>query len=449
MHRLALLLYSILIVQLGTSQIDPELSIQLQTELNNSVENNGNHGVSAYLIMPDGKTWSGTSGIGKSNVAITDTTLFNGASTTKMNIAILILLMAEEDLIDLDASWPEYLSLDLDFDTSITVRQLLNHTSGIKDYLETANSGNDIMADFNRFYTPQEILEDIVDPTPDFTVGTGFQYSNSNYVLAALIAESVTENSLSTELRNRIWLPLGMHHTYFGGYEEYTESIAGIWWNFGNGVIDYSDLPTTSIHSYAYGAGNIVTCPSDLAILLSSLINGQLLTDSSLNEMKMFVPNSFGSWTAGYGLGIHHSNQLNDQVLGHDGYYTNLTDMFHSSSCEFTLVTMTNTQTSWFGIFNPMYSIVTDYCESIDVSDVTDIDSKLNLQICPNPTSGNIDISSNVLFNEIELRDLTGKLIDKITSRTKKISLTLEDAGTFLITIKSHQNIETQKIVVF
>jgi len=433
-------------IQVGISQIDPALADQLQNELNSSVSNSGNNGVSAHLIMPNGQIWNGTAGVGRQGLPVTETTLFHGASTTKFNIAILMLLLAEDNLVDLDETWSNYVSFNVEFDPLITVRQLLNHTSGIADYLETASSGNDIIADFNYFFTPQYILENIVSDIPDFPAGTDFNYSNSNYVLAALIAEAVTGNPVQTELRNRIWNPLGMEHTYFGAYDTYTEHTAGVWWNFGDGLVNYSEMPTTSMLSYAYGAGNIVTCPTDLAILLNAIISGQLLSTQSLNEMLTFVPESYTSWTAGYGLGIHHVNgETDDNVIGHDGYYTNLTDMFHSMDYGFTLVTMTNTQTTWFGIFNPMYNILSNYFMN---ADVIEFENKIDLSIYPNPTKNQFNITCAQIIDEIEIKDVMGKLIYHANPYDKNISLMIDEKGLYFVTVKSDQQITTRKLIM-
>ena len=396
--------------------------------------------------MPNGQVWSGTAGVGRQGFAITETTLFHGASTTKFNIAILMLLLAEEDLVDLDETWSSYVSLDVEFDPLITVRQLLNHTSGIADYLETAGSGAYITSDFNYFYTPQYILENIVSDTPVFPAGTSFQYSNSNYVLAGLIADAVTGNSVHIELSNRIWNPLGMEHTYFGAYDTYTEQTAGVWWDFGQGLQNYSEMPTTSMLSYAYGAGNIVTCPADLATLLNAIINGQLLSTESFDEMKTFVPASYSSWTAGYGLGIHHMNgEAEDNVLGHDGYYTNLTDMFHSEYYGFTLVTMTNTQTGWFGIFNPMYDILTNYFIN---TEAIELKNKNDLSLYPNPANNQFSIKSSKIIEEIEIRDVFGKVLYQAYPNNKNITLTIDKDGLYFVTIKSGQQTITRKLIV-
>ncbi|MGB1205971.1 MAG: serine hydrolase [Chitinophagales bacterium] len=446
MKNLIILCLLISFIQLAKAQVDMTLAIQLKNVIENSVSNLENHGVSAHLMMPNGTVWNGTAGVGKNNLPITDTTVFHGASTTKLNIATLVMLLAEENLIDLDESWNTYASLDVEFDTLITVRQLLNHTSGIADYLETASSGNDITSDFDYFFTPQHILENIVSDVPSFSAGTSFQYSNSNYALAALIVETVTGNPVQTELRNRIWTPLEMNHTYFGAYETFTEPSAGVWWNFGNGLKSYNNVSTTSMLSYAYGAGNIISCPTDLALLLSALLNGELVNAESLDEMLAFVPNSFSSWTAGYGLGIHHaSGQNNDMVIGHDGYFSNLTSMFHSMEHGFTLVTMTNTQTQWFGIFNPMYDILSDYFMATAINEPN---YNTELRIYPNPSNGQFYITSQQNIDEIEIKNVVGKTIYHALSQSKNISLTLKTEGLYFVTATLGSQTITNKLII-
>lgn len=446
MQKIIILCCVIFLTLKVKAQIDTELATQLQDALNNSVSISNNNGVSAYLIMPNGDTWNGTAGLGQQNIPITDTTLFHGASTTKFNIAILMLLLEEDNLIDLDSAWNNYLSLNVEFDTTITIRQLLNHTSGIADYLETPTSGADVIADFNFFYSPQYILENIVNDVSLFPVGTGFQYSNSNYVLAALIAEAVTGNPVHTELRNRIWNPLGMNHTYFGAYETYTEPTAGVWWNFGNGLVDYSNMPTTSMLSYAYGAGNIVSCPTDLGILLNEILKGQLLSTQSLDEMKTFVPNSFSSWTAGYGLGIHHQfGQSDDVVIGHDGYYTNLTDMFHSMNHDFTLVTMTNTQTEWFAIYNEMYDIISNYFLT---SRVDEFENETNVTVYPNPTKNQFTLASEKNILEVEIKDALGRIFYHAKPNDKNVLMTINKNGLYFLTIKFDKQSILKRLVV-
>lgn len=417
------------------AQVDPALAEALQAALNSSVSTDGNIGVSAQLMLADGNTWSGQAGTGRGGQAISDSSLFHGASTTKLNVAILTLLLMEEGLLALDAPWTSYVNLNVDFDPEISLRQLLGHTSGIADYLETASSGSDITSDFSYFYTPQEILEDIVPGTPLFTAGDSFTYSNSNYVLLGLTIEAVTGNPLHTELRSRIWEPLGMEHTYLGAYESYTEPQAGVHWNFGFGLQDYSDVPSTSMLSYAYGAGNIVSCPSDLALLLHALMSGQLLAPASMDEMLSYDPSSYASWTAGYGLGIHHaSSDPDDTLLGHDGYYSNLTDMFYSENCGFTLVTMSNTQTEWFGVFDLLHAIVQDYCSTTDLPEES---SYLRVDVYPNPSTDLLQISSNARIEAVEILDSSGRMVYKASGDLRRVLLDTIGNGIFTVMIQT------------
>lgn len=393
----------------SNAQIDSVLAVQLQQILNNRVLISGDNGVSACVIMPNGDTWKGTAGVGEGSIAITVTTVFHGASTTKANIATLLLLLAEDGLLNLDSSWHKYVNtLNVDFDTTITVRQLISHTSGIADYLEVGGSGNYVTCDFNHAFTPVEILENIVSGIPDFSPGTDFNYSTSNFVLAALIAETVTGNPVQQELRTRIWNPLGMTHTYFGGFETYTEPRAGVWWDFGSGLQNYSDSSETSMLTYGYGGANIVSTPEDLAHFVRALLTDTLLSQTSMNQMQVFSPNSYSTWCAGYGLGIHHANSFaNDSMLGHDGYYTNMSDMFHSFDYGFTLVAMTNTQTQWFAIFDQMYNAIKNY---IAVGIMENTASQL-LNLFPNPTTNAFTIN-NVLSNKTALLQIINPLGD-------------------------------------
>lgn len=450
-------MFLLIIISSGVNaQIDTALASQLQQILNNRVQVNGNHGVSACLIMPNGAVWKGTAGVGQGSVAITDSTVFHGASITKANIAALLLLLAEDGLLNLDSSWHKYVSfLNVSFDTTITVRQLLNHTSGIADYLEASGSGSHVTNDFNHAFAPVEILENIVGGVPDFAPGTNFNYSTSNYVLAALIAEAVTGNPVQQELRTRIWGPLGMNHTYFGGFENYTEQRSGVWWNFGSGLKNYSDNAETSMLTFGYGGANIVSTPEDLAVFAKALLTDTLLTQASMIQMQSISPFSYASWCAGYGLGIHHAYTFaNDSTLGHDGYYTNLSDMFHSFDYGFTLVTMTNTSTQWFAIFDQMYSAIRNYV----TTGIHERHQPSSIIISPNPANDFITIENNVPFwnkefYTIEFYNQLGKKAlstnRELSFRTQaKIDVSALPVGVYAVEIKSANFKEIKKLII-
>jgi len=454
MKKFTFFLCFIALTTMTNAQIDSSLAAQLQNVLNTQVSVSGNHGVSAHLILQNGQTWSGTAGVNGLSMPITDSTVFITASISKLNIAILLLMLAQDSLISLDDTWHKYLpTLNVAFDTNITIRQLLNHTSGIKDYLEVPANAHYVTSNFSTFYTPQYILENIVSGVPDFPRGTNFNYSNSNYALAAYVAEAATANSLQSELRTRIWNPVGMKHTYFGAYESIPDQRAGVWWNFGAGLTNYSNQSDTSMLSFGYGTDNIVTCPTDLAKLVHALLNNQLLSPQAMNEMLAFVPQSFVQWTGGYGLGIHHFlGQTVDTLLGHDGKFCNLSDVFHSSMCGFTLATMTNTETVWEGIYGPMYDIIRTYyqCNAVPVANfyastrdactgatITFSDSSTNMR----PTSWNWSFPGGTLTGGTTLTDSMPQVIYN-TPGTYSVSYTAStSAGSNSITKNAYLTI--------
>lgn len=430
------------------AQIPPALATQLQQILNNRVLVNGDKGVSASLIMGNGDSWSGTAGVGQNSVSISDTTVFHGASITKANVATLILLLAESNLLHLDSSWSKYLSLNANFNPTITIRQLLNHTSGIKDHLETPSAGTLIPSNFNYSFTPQEILENIVDDTPLFALGTNFSYATTNYALLSLIAQTVTGNPVQQELHSRIWDPLGMTHTYFGGFESYSEPRAGVWWNFGSGMQNYSNQSYASMLTLGYGGANIVTTPGDLAKFARALYTGTLLTSASFNQMKTFAVNSTSFWN-GYGLGVHRMYSGSVNTLGHDGYYTNMSDMFHSYDYGLTLVTMTNTETQIFAIYKAMYTAIKNYI-TLNVKENVLMES---LHVFPNPTANNFTVKfdSETKNSKLVLIDHTGKIVRSSSSlQTQIMEVNTSDlpSGIYTLKIQSEDFVWTKKMVV-
>lgn len=389
------------------AQFDPELAAELEAILEEQIAG-ANHGVAASVILENGEEWNGWAGDDGAGDPITASTVFYGASSTKLHVAICLLQMVEEELIYLDDSWDSYVSLNVNIDPTITVRQLLSHISGIADYLETASASGYILNDPEYAFSPQEIMEDIVSSDPVFPAGTDLQYSNSNYVMLGLIVEAVSGNDLFTELRNRIWDPLELTHTYGGGHESFTEPTAGVWWNFGEGFNNYSDMSHSAMLSFAYGAGGIVTTPKDQAHLLEALFDGELLDPSSMDLMMDFVPESFDDWPAGYGLGLHHAiNTGSDEVLGHDGYYANMSSTFHSTSYGFTLTTAINTQSAWYGVFAPLYDALVNHLET----GVNDTFIATEIRLFPNPATNQIQVEGVNSQTKISIVSSQGQML--------------------------------------
>ena len=101
----------------------------------------------------------------------------------------------------------------------MTIRQLLNHTSGIPDFGMADGFGEQLAANRDRRWTPAEVVALVADKEPAFPPGTDYGYSNTNYVLLGEVIETVTGHGWAQEIRRRILDPLKLRDTYVAGFE--------------------------------------------------------------------------------------------------------------------------------------------------------------------------------------------------------------------------------------
>ncbi|MEV7027435.1 serine hydrolase domain-containing protein [Kitasatospora sp. NPDC093558] len=274
----------------------------VQQGLDALVRDEGVPGALASVRKGDGRTRNYTAGV--ADLATGAKVPVDGqvriGSNTKVFTAVVVLQLVGEGKIALDKHVDDYLPGVVRGDgidgRNITVRQLLQHTSGIPNYLK---------ADLQpRFYEPRELIDTALRYKAEFTPGERFGYSNTNYVLAGLIAQRVSGRPLAAEIERRIIKPAGLRHTYFPGpgdetiREPHPEGY-------------YRDAPGAPLRditeidpSWGWAAGQMISTNSDLNRFFSELLHGGLLQPAQLAEMEKTVPaESFGPG-AGYGLGL-------------------------------------------------------------------------------------------------------------------------------------------------
>ncbi|MFF1699735.1 serine hydrolase domain-containing protein [Streptomyces sp. NPDC058257] len=223
-------------------------------------------------------------------------------SNTKTFTAVLVLQLVGEGKIGLDATVDTYLpglvrgeKID---GRRITVRELLQHTSGLPDYVKYL--GEDV-----RHYEPRELLDIALQHKGDFAPGEKWAYSNTNYVLAGLIVEKVTHRPLAKELERRIIKPTGLRHTYFPAPGDVTirePHPKGYYQDSAGAPLrDGTELDP----SWGWAAGQMISTNSDLNRFFTALLAGRLLPAAQLAEMRTTVPAGapFASG-ARYGLGL-------------------------------------------------------------------------------------------------------------------------------------------------
>jgi D-alanyl-D-alanine carboxypeptidase len=271
--------------------------------------------------MPDGSRWSAAMGEADlgSGRPVTEDTPFVVGSITKTFVAALVLQLAEEGLLELDAPLSRWLP-DYPDAGEISLRQLLNHTSGVFNYFEHPRYNSIVFGGPQESWTPEEILSRF-RRTGHFPPGQGFRYSNTGYILLGLVIEAVTGNSLGDELRGRIFEPLGMNDTYFQGDGPPPRSAAQGHLRRQRGYREISDgtdyRPTTSAATVAWAAGAIVSSAHDIATWGRALYGGDVLRPASLAEMIDVgaTPHARGT----YGLGTRTRLLSGARAFGHTG----------------------------------------------------------------------------------------------------------------------------------
>jgi D-alanyl-D-alanine carboxypeptidase len=244
------------------------------------------------------------------------------ASVTKPFVATVVLQLVAEGRLSLSDTVERWLPGILAYGDQVSIRQLLNHTSGVPEYLvvpllELYGSEQGRF----RSWTPRELVALVADQPPSFPPGTTFSYSNTNYVLAGLIVEAATGRTLGQELAGRIFRPLRLRDTFFPVNRPDIPGRNAHGYSLPLGeqgpVVDGPLLDFTVYNpSLAWAAGNLVSDLGDLTRFFRALLGGRLLSPGLLAEMTTTVPIGQG---AGYGLGLLVLETPCGRLIGHDG----------------------------------------------------------------------------------------------------------------------------------
>jgi D-alanyl-D-alanine carboxypeptidase len=223
------------------------------------------------------------------------------ASNTKMFTATVVLQLVGEGKVALDEPIETYLPGLVRDGRNITVRQLLQHTSGLADYDEVLIS--DYFAVQHTYFEPRQLLDAALTKPALFAPGTGWSYSNTNYVVAGLLVQQVTGRPIGEEITHRIIERLGLRDTYWPEEQTIRGPHPHSYWPGADGSpVDVTDQEM----SMGWAAGQLIGTPRDLNTFLAALIGGKLLKPAQLKEMQTLVdaPEFDTTGTGRYGLGL-------------------------------------------------------------------------------------------------------------------------------------------------
>jgi D-alanyl-D-alanine carboxypeptidase len=303
-------------------------SSSLQSSLNDLVTNDGFPGAMAAVTEPDGTVTNYVSGVSElgNDAPPPEDGLVRIASNTKMYTSVVVLQLVEEGLLALDEPVETYLPGLLRGDgidgSLITVRQLLQHTSGLPNY--TAAIAGDLFAIRDTYLQPRELVDLALAMPASFEPGASYEYSNTNYVIAGLLIEKVTERPLGEQITDRIIDPLELENTYFPGIGDREINGPHASGYHTNAAGELDDITTTD-PAWAWAAGQLIASPSDVNRFMQALTGGELLgTDPAgtdlLTEMQTTIPAAELWDGAEYGLGlIRYPLSCGGVAWGHGG----------------------------------------------------------------------------------------------------------------------------------
>ena len=261
-------------------------------------------GISAAAYVPGQGMWLGASGISSVTENVNTDMIFGAGSITKNFMSAIILQLTEADSLSLNDSIGTWLPPYPNINGSITVRQLLDHTSGLYNMTDNPAFTAAINANLNRIWTAEEVLNAGFVLTPYFAPGTSWHYSNTNYLIISYIINQIMHTNISQQLHGRFFTPLGLNESFFEVQDTITLPYAHNWVDInGDGVLDdVFSIPMTSIYSSTVGAGGVTSRPENLVRWLRALYGGNILNQTSLAAMLTFRSANI-SGANGYGLG--------------------------------------------------------------------------------------------------------------------------------------------------
>lgn len=312
--------------------LDQELGQKLQAALEAAVARPDTNwpGAVMYVSAPGLGAWSGAAGLGEveSNTPMRPHDRFRAGSLIKPFIAAVVLQLVEEGRFALDdpisGLLPDQVAGKLPNSDQITVHMLLNHTSGLPEFMNVA--GPEIVAHPGKVWRAEEFLDFAAAQEPSFAPGKGQRYSNTGYLLLGMIIEKATGRPWREEVRQRIIEPLNLKDTLLPVPEETTlpGDHAHGYADFGQGPFDATDLVTASVVGAAGGQSLITNAP-DLARFMDALLAGRLFKKAgTLDDMLTFVefsPDQAESVVVKeYGQGLMKASYGGDLTgIGHSG----------------------------------------------------------------------------------------------------------------------------------
>lgn len=317
----------------SSSKISSNIKYQA---LLNGITERGVVGIIMSVYRPGKGIWNGASGKADlhNNIDMKPCNISRMGSTIKMFTAVTILKLQEEGKININDRISSYLggsNIDkIENANKATIRQLLQHSSGIYNYIQNLKFQTASLNDLLKEWHANDLLEYAYSKKAYFQPDEDVVYSNTNYILLGLLIEKMEGKPLYQVFDEKIFGPLGLTLTQFAGRNPVPDGIV-------RGYIDlYSNMQVTettynSGWDYYTADGGLISNPYDMNVFFRALMNGQVINSNSLKEMLTFKSPKTASnefFPISYGLGIFKMETPKGTAYMHSGdaigYYANM-----------------------------------------------------------------------------------------------------------------------------
>ncbi|TNE57278.1 MAG: T9SS type A sorting domain-containing protein [Bacteroidetes bacterium] len=448
------LLLAILSAGTASAQIDDQLAFLLQNRLDVLTIATNTKGFGAALRTPDGTIWAGGAGISSIDPldSINAAHRFPMGSISKTLLSACLLQLQDEGILDLDDSLHQYLPAYNNVDPNITLRELLQHVSGVYNYTNNPGFLSTISADPSHIWTVEEVLDSFV-LAPIFIPGTDYSYTNTGFVLLGEVVKQATGHPYYEEIRTRLIEPLELNSFFHPTYEPWEEPVAHLWtkgftWDPGNQLEDEHDKIKSwdALWTSAGAAGAWVGTPTDIAEWIYQLHTSDLLSQASVNEMR--------DWTSlsnfKYGLGAQHLTFQGLAGWGHTGGIGYISYAFYFPDEDISLVVQTNEDLKGSAVSSVFNSLLTLYRNYEPATSAKEQSEELNFTLFPNPASDYIRIQplQQVDLSRIELVNSLGQTVQAVPATTEPIDISALTPGVYYARVQSASGEFVRKFVV-
>ena len=315
--------------------------------LENKLQKESIHNVFLSIYSPSRDfEWHSAKGKFNDSTEVTLQHPFYTASIGKTFTAAAIGILVDQSKIQFNDPVSKYLSREImdglhvlnevDYGDSIKLSHLLQHTSGLPDYFGETQDGSPgmfelILSEPSRFWEPEELIEfSKTHFQPSFPPGSGYIYTDTEYVLLGMIIEEISGMKFSEFLEKNVFIPLEMSNTYLNQRSDPIQPTS-VMAEMYAGEYEISTLKSLSAD---WAGGAIVSTGKDLITFQAALMSGELVSEATLNDMQEWTQETQGM-AYGYGLRKITINELDSslpelEVIGHSGL--NGTSMYYCPS---------------------------------------------------------------------------------------------------------------------